>query len=396
MREKGNVFMKRTKFAALAILAAGAAVSLAVTVPAAQASQVAGPTNPALNGVAETSSSSGWSVGYSANSTTGFQPLIMRWNGTALSQVTSPNVGTYAQLVGVGADSSTDAWAVGHYFKTGTSISQSLILHWNGSAWKQVTSPNPGTEANDLNSVKVISPTNAWAVGSYQNQGNLSPTLTFIAHWNGTSWTKVTSPQPGTNNAVLNSVSAASATDAWAVGTFVTTSGLAVSLTLHWNGTTWTRATSPDPGSKGNYLNGVTELSPTDAWAVGSDITGSNVWQTLMLHWNGTSWAKVTAPSPAGTTAFPELNGVAADSATDAWAVGTYWATGGTKLTTITLHYNGTSWSQVASPSNSSDNETLQSVAAVSRTSALTVGHGKTGSLILHWTGTTWTKLPNP
>jgi hypothetical protein len=50
----------------------------------------------------------------------------------------------------------------------------------------------------------------------------------------------------------------------------------------------------------------------------------------------------------------------------------------------------------VASPSNSADNENLESVAAASKTGALAVGHGKTGSLILHWTGTKWTTLPNP
>src|SRR2546430_11599041 len=41
--------------------------------------------------------------------------------------------------------------------------------------------------------------------------------------------------------------------------------------------------------------------------------------KTLILHWNGTTWAHVPSPNPAS---FNNLTGVTATSASNAWAVG--------------------------------------------------------------------------
>jgi hypothetical protein len=54
-----------------------------------------------------------------------------------------------------------------------------------------VASPNPGgtTSSNDfsyLSSVSADSATDAWAVGSYVN----SSTETLVFRWNGSSWSK--------------------------------------------------------------------------------------------------------------------------------------------------------------------------------------------------------------
>ena len=81
----------------------------------------------------------------------------------------------------------------------------------------------------------------------------------------------------------LDAVSAGSAKDAWAVGQTRTTKTLA----LHWNGTNWAQVTTPTPGAFGSLLSGVTEISPTNVWAVGSANTSSGS-KTLALHWNGT------------------------------------------------------------------------------------------------------------
>jgi hypothetical protein len=45
------------------------------------------------------------------------------------------------------------------------------VLHWNGTSWKRVPSPNPGgsSHANVLFGVAASSPTNIWAVGDYDN-----------------------------------------------------------------------------------------------------------------------------------------------------------------------------------------------------------------------------------
>jgi hypothetical protein len=53
--------------------------------------------------------------------------------------------------------------------------------------------------------------------GNGNNSGN---NQTIIEQWNGTSWSIVSSPNPGSGNNILGAVAATSANDVWAVGGF--------------------------------------------------------------------------------------------------------------------------------------------------------------------------------
>jgi hypothetical protein len=56
-------------------------------------------------------------------------------------------------------------------------------MHWNGTRWKAVRSPNTAeTIYIALNSVAAVTRDNIWAVGN----ANYSSTL--IVHWNGKAW----------------------------------------------------------------------------------------------------------------------------------------------------------------------------------------------------------------
>ncbi|HEY3907167.1 MAG TPA: hypothetical protein VGM14_24890 [Streptosporangiaceae bacterium] len=61
-------------------------------------------------------------------------------------------------------------------------------------------------------------------------------------------------------------------------------------------------------------LNGVAVTSARNAWAVGETRS-----KTVILHWNGTRWQRLPSPSP-GSGAV--LSGVSATSTANAWAVG--------------------------------------------------------------------------
>ena len=52
---------------------------------------------------------------------------------------------------------------------------------------------------------------------------------------------------------------------------------------------------SPNP-SAGSVLDGVAATSAGNAWAVGS--TPSLAGSTLILHWNGKAWTRVPSPKP--------------------------------------------------------------------------------------------------
>jgi hypothetical protein len=69
-----------------------------------------------------------------------------------------------------------------------------LILHWNGTAWTKVKSPNPSCPGfygsyNDLYGVSARSGSDAWAVGDYGDCATaLFKRATLVAHWNGRAW----------------------------------------------------------------------------------------------------------------------------------------------------------------------------------------------------------------
>jgi hypothetical protein len=78
----------------------------------------------------------------------------------------------------VAATSPNNAWAVGYYITSVPDREQkTLIEHWDGSAWSQVPSPNSSDTFNVLNGVAATSPNNAWAVGLHYSNGTPSKTL---------------------------------------------------------------------------------------------------------------------------------------------------------------------------------------------------------------------------
>jgi hypothetical protein len=277
--------------------------------------------NNFLDSVRAASPSSVWAVGSSSDGTTS-KTLIEHWNGT-WKTVPSPSPGaSFNDLNGVRVVSARDAWAVGDYADGGTS-KKTLILHWNGATWKQVASPNPGGPGsdNDLFAVAATSARNAWAVGEIVTGTGIR---TLILHWNGTRWAHVPSPNPGTGNELMG-VGATSASNAWAVGN-VAAPTTSQTLVLHWNGSKWAWVASPDPGgpANDNRLNAVAVTSTSSAWAVGSYENGTGQ-RNIVLHWDGRRWAHVASPS-LGTR--NGLSGVAATSASNVWAVGFFSATG--------------------------------------------------------------------
>src|SRR6266702_2662928 len=196
------------------------------------------------------------------------------------------------------------------------------------AAWTVVSSPNPGA-GNGLFGVASISANDVWAVGNFSNIGSLEQTLTL--HWNGKKWSHIKSPNVSSQDSELMAVAAVSPTDVWAVGDSHTTSFQ--TLTQHWDGHKWSVVSSPNPGAQFNELFGVAAVSTTDVWAVGSFAPqGFSPSQTLIEHWNGTTWSVVTSPNPSSTTNL--LEAAAADkSSGQAWAVGEFTAASGATQT---------------------------------------------------------------
>lgn len=323
-------------------------------------------------------------------------------SGSIWQYVPSPNPSTVSVsndvLSGVSALADNNVWAVGNYSSSvGNNVKHTLVEHWNGASWSVVSSPNVGTQGSELLGVVAISTTDAWAVGDFSTSATVNGNRSLIEHWNGASWSVVPSPNPSTEGDGLTAITALGPHNVWAIGSFETNNqGANLPLILHWNGATWSMVTAGLPTGGNTFLQGITALSPTDIWAVGQAGFGSNI----ELHWNGSTWSVTSASFPTGGQ--ESLRGVAAAGSQDVWAVGSYAPTTFAELQTLALHWDGTTWSQVPTANLDQYFNLLYSVAVQRSNDVWAVGYAYTpdglsfSTLTEHWNGSQWTIVPTP
>ena len=219
-----------------------------------------------------------------------------------------------AKLSSIAALSFSDAWAVGSFdtVPSGSSpppnpgagpgppkTTHTLVEHWDGSRWRVVPSPSPGSRGliggSWLNGVAAVASDDAWAVG-----GSANSETGLIEHWDGTRWTIVKSPVANLVDASLLAVSASSANDAWAIGTsYANVDGAAPAYPLveHRNGTAWELVSVPLRGRGAGLA--LTGTGPHDIWVLagmGATFRG------VMVHFDGRRWGQSASPRrhPAG------------------------------------------------------------------------------------------------
>jgi hypothetical protein len=385
---------RRLRLAGAVLGAAGVLVGVSTAGPNAAAATASTPAVVTLGGVSALSSSNAWAVGTWSRTGSGrSMSLIEHWTGGRWRLQASPSPGNDTNsLAGVTALSRTAAWAGGSYHTSGQSL-KTLIEHWNGSAWRVQRSPSPVTGNNTLSSVVAVSRSNVWAVGNTLSTSGRQRTL--IEHWNGRSWTVQRSPNLGSSSR-LTAVTAVSRSNAWAVGYSDSSDGTtSKTLVEHWNGSSWQIQASPNPSVGLNFLCGVAATSGTSAWTAGTYVQ-AGYQAPVMEHWNGQAWQlHASAYQPAGYEYDPCA--MAASSASNIWAVGSHWYFNADR--TLIEHWNGTSWKTQTSPNaapGNSDENVLNGVTATSATNAWAVGwsyvsgSGHHKPLIEHWNGRSW------
>jgi hypothetical protein len=247
------------------------------------------PAGSVLNGVTAISAQSAWAVGRTVTrfrpshpSTTPVRTLVLHWNGAVWKQVKSPSPAATtrkgarrdASLYDVDAVSAKSVWAVGTYFRrarSGHHAYQTLVLHWNGNAWRKLPSGNPGgiRHMNSLEAVAASPAGDVWATGSYHTSGG---GRLLGEHRQGDSWRSVRMPPlrtPAVPEPGLSSLSPLAADDVWASGWYLDDDGMVDQrLVAHWDGRAWTLLPTPRIGTN-NWLSGLAAVSSTDVWAVG-------------------------------------------------------------------------------------------------------------------------------
>jgi len=232
-----------------------------------------------------------------------------------------------ASLRYIWGSSPNDVFAVGAGAEGGT-FKDGVILHSNGSGWTAMQPPSVGTEIAQgfYGSVWGSSSTDVYAVGD----AYLGFTQALIAHFDGSSWTRVRLPYEDEHS--LRDVYGTSPTDVWVGGVIVGPSdgGPGYGFAFHYNGSDWSYHIIYEEFG----LRGVWASSPTDVFAVGQ--VG---FRAAVFHYDGTAWTRMPVPDTGA------LNDVWGSSATDVYAAGDNGI----------LHYDGTAWSAVATTGSLQD-----------------------------------------
>jgi hypothetical protein len=162
---------------------------------------------------------------------------VRHWNGERWSTVRLPKVGDGSRLNSFSVVGPADAWAVGEE-QTAPGTWRDWILQWNGGSWQRSTVTD--REAIDVHSVSATGPSDAWiSVDGFANPWFLPMGL---EHWDGTAWRSVETPADHLNQSGILDIAAISPSDAWAVGYWNDYHSGSLEqhpITLHWDGSVW-------------------------------------------------------------------------------------------------------------------------------------------------------------
>ncbi len=304
-----------------------------------------------------------------------YHSLVEHWDGTTWAVVRVPDVG---RLDGIDVNTAADIWILG----------ERALLHFDGAVWTTLDIPNG---ARSVSSMSSTGSDDVWLAGEQPGPmigRNSRGWSSLVMHWDGSSWSTASTPDPGTRDNYLHGIVALSPDDVWAAGYMVGNQQApdALVLTMHWDGRSWSLVPAPNPSENLNVI-----------WGMGS--TGSSVWalghfqsdghlHALILRWDGTAWVRV---SPEGSSLW-SAGSVSGTSASDAWI-----GVGEASSTLAVAHCIGSDCSVVLGPELDGESSGT-AVYSASADDVWVVGFrtGVDGStpFLRHWDGSRWTDVP--
>ncbi|HEY1914338.1 MAG TPA: hypothetical protein VGH27_02070 [Streptosporangiaceae bacterium] len=306
-----------------------------------------------------------------------------------------------------------------------------------GPSWSLVRTPTPpaGTSvlefpelgesdtayepSGGLESASTLSAGNAMLIGSTDPLAWDNPEQPWILHLANDKVTQTAVPVQGPVGFFGSDGSFDSSTDGWLLGeaeapfpstsTFLSLDNPQIpQVTEQWDGGDWTMtpvAVSPEPNTEVLSLDGIAAVSPDDAWAVGTTYMAKgrgSLLGALIEQWDGTSWNIVPNPASSQPAVLTTLSVVSADNI---WAVG-YQDTTGKNQAPFVEHYDGTQWSALPTPPVSAGDQyaELDAVSVDSSGNVWAAGYQQPASnksaarspLTEQWNGSTWTQAQLP
>jgi len=191
----------------------------------------------------------------------------------------------------------------------------------------------------------------------------------------------------GATSSALAGVACETATSCVAVGSYVNSSGVEVTLAEAWNGTSWSIQPTPNPaGATTSALSGVGCSTIIACTAVGYYVNGSGVDLTLKERWNGADWTIQPSANPAGGGVF---------SGVSCTAISCIGVGNGSQNAPLAEGWNGSTWviQPTATPVAGG---VLSGVSCTAASACSAVGRSGTATLAEAWNGTTWSIQPTP
>jgi hypothetical protein len=234
----------------------------------------------------------------------GSRAIVETWNGTAWTVQPNPAAALPASTLG-GVSCRSDSFCIAVGASRAQARERALAEVWNGTSWKLQTPPRIAGQGAHLQAVSCV-PGSCQAVGFYLPRPE--DPLLLAERWDGSRWSV---DPPGNNLAPEpNGVSCVSRSFCLAVGAGGPSAGPTVAppFAERWNGSRWTLVTSGLP--KHGPLYGVSCVTSAFCLAVGQfdDQPGplSGTAGPLLESWNGSRWSRSTTPAVPAPQLSPE------------------------------------------------------------------------------------------
>jgi hypothetical protein len=224
--------------------------------------------NTAIEAAIAPSATQVWAFG--AGTAVGQSGYVAHFNGRTWSHGSFPFTGT-----AVGATSASDVWAGGS-FGFASSGPQLGIEHWNGRAWRAAPLPSLGLPTGGgpvsviafVVGVAALTPRDAWAdIAVFGGIGGNVPG-TVVLHWNGRAWKRVAFPYGGNASAPVVSDGHGGI---WLAG-FEGSGPASRQWFYHYAGGRWSRAAAPKEQGQQPLVLSLSWIPGTRSlWAIGLD-----------------------------------------------------------------------------------------------------------------------------
>jgi hypothetical protein len=205
-----------------------------------------------LSTAVTTGPDNGWLFTDSELSTT-----AAHFNGRTWQPVT---LGNFGRVVAASAVSATNIWLL-----TFTTSAKTLLVHFDGKTWRKAAVPAPSLPKGDVLVPQALTTAGArsvWAtvqIWTSQDMMPSSPPDSLLLHWNGQAWKWI--PLPGSTQA-RPAIAPDGASGAWVIGATDTKDvTIPAWYFLHWTGRVWTGQRAPVNGIPGTGVATIDVLS---------------------------------------------------------------------------------------------------------------------------------------